>query len=89
MVRHTDGENATYWANQARGAIDDAVHGKAVDEVVAIAGDVVVVLGDGWNADDARALRDALYDRDFPPIVMRGDEMIRVQANDHRLSAPY
>lgn len=88
MVRHTDGENAEYWANQARGAIAEATT-KDVDEVVAIAGDAVVVLGDEWRESHARALRDALYDRDFPPIVLRGDRQIRIQANDHRLSAPY
>jgi len=90
MTRDTTAaDDAEHWSEQARGAIDEVVHGKDVAEVVAIPGEAVVVLGDGWSDTDARALRDALYDRDFPPMVLRGSEQVRTRADDSRLSVRY
>lgn len=89
MIHHTDAENAEYWAAQARGWIDDHVHGKDGWSVIAIAGDAVIELDDEWDADDVRALRDGLVDADIPVYATRGTRQVRIEGTDDRLPVPY
>lgn len=88
-VQHTSGENAEYWAESARALIDERVHGKDADEVVAIAGDAVVLFGDGWSEDDVQALYDDMADHGLPVYATRGTRQIRIEGTDDRLSVPY
>jgi len=93
MVRHTDAENATYWATQTEAWFDANVHGKEPVDVVAIAGQTVVDLPASWSEDDAQAAREGLADADFPvPRIedRRGDALrLRIDGTDDRLSVPY
>lgn len=91
MVRteHKTVENVQFWKRQVEGWLDANVHGKPVDDVVGIAGDVVVELGDEWNEDDAEALYAGLYDADIPVYATRGTRQVRVEATDDRLPVPY
>ena len=93
MVRHTDGENARYWAEQAEAWFDGNVHGKDVDEFVAIAGQAVVELPTSWSEDDVQAARHGMVDGGFPNIRVEdrrnGGKRLRIEANDYRLPVPY
>lgn len=89
IAAHTDGENAEYWATQAEGWIQENVHGKQVDDVISIAGDAVIILGDGWDESDAKALRDGLIDYEFEIQSVRGSSQVRIEATDRRLKMPY
>lgn len=90
MVRPTEND-AVYWARQADGWIDQNVHGKDVDDVVAIAGDAVVVVGDDWSTDDVRAMADGMADAGIPVYATRGTDQVRIDGTDdtRRLSVPY
>ena len=91
MVRteHETVENVRFWKRQVEGWLDANVHGKAVDDVVGIAGDVVVELGDEWGEDDVESLYAGLYDADIPVCATRGTRQVRVDATDDRLPVPY
>ena len=93
MVRHTDAENATYWTEQAEAWVDANVHGKPVDDFVAIAGQAVVELPASWSEDDAQAARHGMADAGFPvPRVedrRGGGKRLRIDATDDRLPVPF
>lgn len=93
MVRHTDEENATYWAEQAEAWFDKNVHGKEPADVIAIAGQVVVDLPASWSEDDAQAARHGMIDGGFRGVRVedrRGDALrLRIDAPDDRLIANY
>lgn len=86
--RFDDGENALYWAAQAEGWIEQNVFGKDA-EVIAIAGDAVVLLDDDdWRESHVKALRDGLADGGFAIQAMYSDQ-VRIEATDERLVSEY
>jgi len=88
VPRHTTVENVEWWKDEVEAWLDAKVHGKSVDDVVGIAGDVVVELGEEWGTSDVRALRDGLADWGVPVYATRGTRQVRIDATDDRLPAP-
>lgn len=88
MARHTTAENVRFWKAEVEAWLDAKVHGKSVDDVVGIAGDVVVELGDEWDTSDVRAIRDGLAEWGVPVYATRGTRQVRIDATDDRLPAP-
>jgi len=90
---HDTIENVRFWKAQTEGWFDKNVHGKTVDDVVGIAGQVVVELGDEWVESNAVAARDGLIDAGFPNVRIEGrrngGNRLRFDATDDRLPVPY
>jgi hypothetical protein len=83
------GDHARYWLAHAQRWFDRNVHGKDIDEFIAIAGDAVVELPESWSASDIDAAVAGMYDAYFPPVTVEdrhnGGTRLRIDADDVRL----
>jgi len=72
----------TYDVHRTKEAVldwfDRRVHGKDDYNIIAIAGDVVVELGDEWGESDVKAAKDDMIDNNIPVYATRGTRQIRI-----------
>jgi len=72
----------TYDVHRTKEAVldwfDRRVHGKDDYSIIAIAGDVVVELGDEWGESDVKAAKDDMIDNNIPVYATRGTRQIRI-----------
>jgi len=72
----------SYDVHQTKDAVTDwfnrRVHGKSDYNIIAIAGDVVVELGEDWDESDVKAAKDDMIDNNIPVYATRGTKQIRI-----------